>query len=251
MNDSRRDTRILVVDDDPSLLELLVDTLNAIGYTTTSAGNGVEALEILKHDSFDLMITDIKMPEVDGLQLLRKVRHHYPLLPVLFITGVASQDIIGQATPDGFLAKPFRISQIEQLIEDALARKAVGSSTRMTRVLIVGEDEEFHRQMTDILSYLQFIPFHAHRAQAAIRHLEDGQIDLVVSEDHLPDMSPGELTQSIRKRFPRTRIILSGNKIRLEAKAAPDRADGYLSLPLDASHLIGTIQKTLYGPSSD
>ena len=108
---ARRTARILIVDDDPLLLELLTDTLTAIGHDTKPAGDGAVALDILQTEEFDLMITDIKMPNVDGLQLLKKVRRHYPKMPVLFITGVASQEVIGQAEPDGFLAKPFRITE--------------------------------------------------------------------------------------------------------------------------------------------
>jgi len=120
MNQDRTKPRILVVDDDANLLDLLVDTLTTIGYKVIGAPGGVEALENLRNDKFDLMITDIKMPDVDGLQLLKKVRRHYSKMPVLFVTGVATPNIIGQAAPDGFLAKPFRITQIENLIEGAL-----------------------------------------------------------------------------------------------------------------------------------
>jgi len=118
-----------VVDDDPQLLKMLVDTLTGIGYKTAAASDGIEALDMLRQDdadTFDLMITDIKMPNMDGLGLLKRARRYHPDLPVLFITGVASEDIIGEASPDGFLAKPFRISRLEELIENALATRRTG-----------------------------------------------------------------------------------------------------------------------------
>ena len=113
--------KILVVDDDAALLSLLIDTLSAIGYNATGAGSGARALELLAESAFDLMITDIRMPEMDGLRLRDRVRRLYPEMPVLFVTGVALPDIIAQASPDGVLEKPFRISQIEALIESTLA----------------------------------------------------------------------------------------------------------------------------------
>ncbi len=121
---------ILVVDDEATMRDLLVDTLDAIGYLPTGASDGSEALQKLKEQKFDLMITDIMMPGIDGIALLKKVRKDYPNLPVLFIAGVATPEIMDQASPDGFLAKPFRISHIEQLIEDTLKGKdvAVGGS---------------------------------------------------------------------------------------------------------------------------
>ena len=121
---------ILVVDDNATMRDLLVDTLDAIGYVPTGASDGSEALQKLKEQKFDLMITDIMMPGIDGIALLKEVRKDYPNLPVLFITGVASPEVVDRASPDGFLAKPFRISHIEQLIKDTLKGKdvAVGGS---------------------------------------------------------------------------------------------------------------------------
>ena len=116
---------ILVVDDDASLLNLLVDTLTAIGYKATGVNGGARALEALSERSFDLLVTDIRMPEIDGLQLLEKVRNLYSNLPVLFITGVSLPETFAQASPDGVLMKPFRISHIEELIEKTLAGATV------------------------------------------------------------------------------------------------------------------------------
>jgi len=122
-------TNILVVDDDSALLSLLIDTLCAIGHNATGAGSGKMALDILAEQPFDLMITDIRMPEMDGLKLRDRVKRLYPEMPVLFVTGVAYPDIIAQASPDGVLAKPFRISQIEALIESTLASTPFASGS--------------------------------------------------------------------------------------------------------------------------
>lgn len=113
--------KILVVDDDHNLLDLLDDTLTSIGYEATGAADGFEALKKLEQQQFDLVITDIRMPGMDGFELLRRIRESYPILPVLFITGVELPEAIKRAAPDGFLMKPFRISHIERLIEDCLA----------------------------------------------------------------------------------------------------------------------------------
>lgn len=112
--------KILVVDDDHNLLELLDDTLTTIGYGAVGAVDAFEALEKLKEQRFDLVISDIRMPGMDGFELLREIRESYPGLPVLFITGVELPEAIEKAAPDGFLLKPFRISHIERLIEDCL-----------------------------------------------------------------------------------------------------------------------------------
>jgi CheY-like chemotaxis protein len=116
---------ILIVEGDDTMRDLLVDTLGAIGYRVTEASDGIEALQKLKQQSFDLMITDIMAPGMDGVTLLKKAREDYPNLPVLFIAGDATTEVIEGASPDGFLAKPFRISLIEELIENTLRGRGV------------------------------------------------------------------------------------------------------------------------------
>ncbi|RME29104.1 MAG: response regulator, partial [Candidatus Zixiibacteriota bacterium] len=87
---TKEQIRVLVVDDDPYLLDLLVETLDTIGYQCTPAKDGLEALDLLNNGTYDIVVTDIKMPGMDGISLLRKVRRRFHDLPVLFITGVAS-----------------------------------------------------------------------------------------------------------------------------------------------------------------
>lgn len=132
--------KILVVDDDAALLDLLVDTLSTIGYSAVPAMGGSEALVKLEQDTFDLIISDIKMPEVDGISLLNKVRQSYPGVPVVLITGVASHDIISKVSPDGFLAKPFRISHIEELIESTLSKRSAPATAQVQEALVMEED---------------------------------------------------------------------------------------------------------------
>jgi DNA-binding NtrC family response regulator len=247
MSDSESSkVNILVVDDDPVLLDLLVDTLTSIGYDAVAAPGGAEALDILKNREFDLMITDIKMPDVDGIQLLKKVRRYYSRMPVLFITGVASPDIIGSASPDGFLAKPFRISQIERLIEQAL-KQGQDFSRKPPRILIVDADEEFRNSLSDALSFNQCLPFHAADARDALLELEHGEIDAVIASSSLSDMDGPSFIQSIKENHPHTLAVLMG-----DAAGTPQEsvaADAVLSKPFTAGEFLEVLtrhSKTLH-----
>ena len=120
--------RILVVDDDSRLLGLLTDTLETIGYTAEDASSGQEALAKLAESKFHLIISDIKMPEMDGLSLLSRIRENYPGLPVIFKTGQPRLDLVRLANDEGILTKPFRISNLEDLIEQALEIKKTDDS---------------------------------------------------------------------------------------------------------------------------
>ncbi len=120
--------RILVVDDDSRLLGLLTETLAAIGYSAEDASSAKEALAKLAESKFHLIISDIKMPEMDGLSLLSRIRENYPGLPVIFITGQPRLDLVRLANAEGILTKPFRISNLEDLIEQALGLKKTDDS---------------------------------------------------------------------------------------------------------------------------
>jgi diguanylate cyclase (GGDEF)-like protein len=102
--------KILVVDDEATVRSVLIQVLEEDGYTVTGAGSGTRALEILERDSFDLVITDIKMPGITGLELLEKVKERYPDTQVIIITSYASLDTSLSALRNGaydYLFKPF------------------------------------------------------------------------------------------------------------------------------------------------
>ena len=113
--------RILVVDDDRYLLDLLIETLKSIGYDAYGVSNAREALQTLGTSDFQLVISDIKMPEMDGVAFAEEVKRNYPNLPIIFITGVFNSSIMHESPAVGFLAKPFRIGQMEELIRTVIA----------------------------------------------------------------------------------------------------------------------------------
>lgn len=238
--------RVLVVDDDDALRELLVDTLEAVGYETVAAPGGIEALEALAKHSFDVMVTDVKMPGVDGITLLRKVRRHYPDLPVLFITGVASPDIIASADPDGFLAKPFRISRIEEMIEATIHRKENRTVNHRRRVLVVDNDPRFSEMISDALSVSQFIPFVAPNGVDALRELDNGEFDAVITDLTMPDMDWPAFREKVKTARPDIPIVLTSsehdaNAIALAVHGA--EVDAYLQKPFPASEMIDLLNR--------
>lgn len=242
------DARILVVDDDPLLLDLLVDTLQVIGYEATSATNGLHALDRLQESRFDLVITDIKMPEMDGLDLLKKVRHRYPEIPVLFITGVASPEIIGMAEPDGLLAKPFRISHVEELIENALSQKSAIFKRSTSRVLILDNDENSRQSMSDSLAVSRYLPFAVADNEAALKEIDNGHIDAFIASVD-PSASDGEkLLSAVRTRRPKMPLIVLDPKPAGrtgDRESSDPRIDGYFNKPVTAKQVISLLDQII------
>ena len=243
--------KILVVDDDANLLELLSDTLETIGYLARRACDGIEALQRLKEEKFDLMITDIKMPGLDGMALLKKARRYYPTLPVLFITGVVSPEVIGRASPDGFLAKPFRISHLEGLIEDTLAGKSERAIKPIRRVMVVDDDDLFREMLTEALSCHDYIPFAVSSGLEALRELEHGTVDAVIADIKMPGMDGITLLKKIKEKDSEIPVILVTAFFSQEEagrKAGTVAANGFLKKPFGVDNIIKILKQLSLTP---
>ncbi len=116
--------RIILAEDDEDMRKFLVKALEKAGYDVVSFGNGVEAYERLKEEPFTLLLTDIVMPEMDGIELARKAADLDPDLKIMFITGFAAVALNpdNQAPQEAkVLSKPFHlrdlVGEIERMLE--------------------------------------------------------------------------------------------------------------------------------------
>ena len=111
---------ILVVDDELLIRDLLYDFFTGQGWDISVAEDGEKALEVMRSRDFDLVLTDIKMPEMDGLDLTSHVKQSHPELPVVLMTGFPSVDTAVEALRkkvDDYIIKPFNINQLYKLVE--------------------------------------------------------------------------------------------------------------------------------------
>ncbi len=120
--------RILVVDDEPGVVHSCVRILNRRGFTVTGLNDSAEVPELLRRETFDLLLTDIKMPRIDGLELLGMARQVDPHITVVLITGYGTMEDAIRAIRlggQGFLMKPFGPAELIAAVEDSLARRAI------------------------------------------------------------------------------------------------------------------------------
>ncbi|MBF0140388.1 MAG: sigma-54-dependent Fis family transcriptional regulator [Magnetococcales bacterium] len=121
----RDQAQILIVDDEPITLNNLQLFLSKEGFAVCTANNGSEALELLKKQSFDVILTDLRMEKIDGLQLLQFCREKQPEAGVILITGFATVDTAVKAMKQGafhYLTKPFKFHELLQTVKDAVAQ---------------------------------------------------------------------------------------------------------------------------------
>ena len=160
MKSSNRKIHILVVDDAPDTLEVIQRNLTAKGYQVITAPAAVEAIEILESASIDLVITDLKMPGVSGLELIRHIRENYKNVEVMMITGYATINGAVEAVKTGaeeYLAKPFTDEELYSAVRRSLEKLRLKMAGNVppemphdNRFGMIGESESMSRIFSDI-----------------------------------------------------------------------------------------------------
>lgn len=155
--------KVLIVDDEETLTWSMAKSLSKDKdkYEVMIANNGREALNILKKEKIDLVISDIRMPDINGLDLLVKVKKEYPHTKVIIMTAYGSPDVQKEANRRGslyYIEKPFEISDIRKIIIDMVVRKKgfrgnvlglqltdiiqINCLSRLTAALVITKDRE-------------------------------------------------------------------------------------------------------------
>jgi two-component system response regulator PilR (NtrC family) len=128
--------RILIVEDEKSMREVLKILLEGEKYEVVPASDGFEGLSYIKNDIFDLVITDVKMPKVDGFELLKKVKEVSPGTIVIMITAFGTTEAAIEAMKLGaydYIHKPFKIDEIRLIVEKALEKKRLSEEVTLLR----------------------------------------------------------------------------------------------------------------------
>ncbi|BCX66390.1 sigma-54-dependent transcriptional regulator [Pseudomonas izuensis] len=148
---------VLVVDDEPKLCDLLASALSQNGITVFTAGNGLHALKVLEVEDIDLVITDWRMPGMDGPQLLAEIKSRFPQLPVIVMTAYSTVKNAVQSMRNGafdYIAKPFDIDELDITVSKALQfRDILKDNQRMRAELdehrqidsLIGDSQSFRR----------------------------------------------------------------------------------------------------------
>ena len=141
--------RVLAVDDEPSLIELLSMAMRYEGWEVSTAGAGLEAVRVAREVEPDILVLDMMLPDFDGLEVMRRVRAFLPDVPVLFLTakdGVADRIAGLTSGGDDYVTKPFSLEEVIARLR-GLLRRAGATSARPETQLVVGDlvlDEDSH-----------------------------------------------------------------------------------------------------------
>ena len=128
--------KILVVDDEKSLREVLSIMLKRAGYAVTEASDGDEAIGHVNKEIYDLVITDLRMPKADGMDVLKAVKSSSPDTVVLVITAFATSDSAVEAMKQGaydYLTKPFQVDEVQLIIRNALEKRRLSTENMLLK----------------------------------------------------------------------------------------------------------------------
>jgi len=157
MDSNPKSSSILIVDDDPNVLEVLQARLQASGFHVFKADNGPASLEILKKQDIDLLISDMKMPGMSGMDVLNKARGMKPGLPIIFLTAFGSiPDAVNavKAGANDYLAKPFDGRELVVKLQNVLQKQPQAAKSQ-NDALLHDMDNTLSPKMRDLYALVQ------------------------------------------------------------------------------------------------
>ncbi|MGD8366826.1 MAG: response regulator [Desulfobacterales bacterium] len=122
------DCRVLLVDDETDFLETIVKRLQKRNTTVAGVQSGFEALDLLQREEFDVVVLDVRMPGMDGIETLREIRKRFPLVEVVLLTGHANMEVAVEGMELGafdYLMKPVDLDELLYKVQDAHKKKAI------------------------------------------------------------------------------------------------------------------------------
>lgn len=234
MSDTRR--RVLIVDDETSLRLTLGANLELEGFDVHEAADANEALAALAREPFDLMVTDIRMPGMNGVELFQRVRRDHPGLPVLLMTAFAEESLITDALGDGawaVLNKPFNVDHAIGVIRQA---------SNVPSVLIVDSATEGQAMVEQLEE--KGLKAHAVSSLAeALAALDSTGVDVCVLEPNATTENGEALLTRLRRAHPGLKgiVTLSAELPELVQEFAQLGEVAFLRKPISPPTLLRSI----------
>ncbi|MGA1824493.1 MAG: response regulator [bacterium] len=243
----KEDTRILIVDDEQDMIETLLDILEDFGYKVEFANDGPSAINMCRESFFDIIIMDIVMPGINGIEVYKRISKIRPDTKVILMTAYTAPKLIEEAFKSGIyecLSKPFPPNKIIELIKQISLEKEKREIIKKKYKLLLIDDEPGVREaITDILGDDIYEINYAENGKEAIKKLKHNFYNIVIIDINLPDISGLQILQIIKKiNKDIYSIILTGAAtIESSIMALNHGAYAYIVKPFD----IKTIKNTL------
>lgn len=231
----------LLVDDNSAFAENVAEILRDEGAEVTVCNSGLDALERAKTKRFDVLVTDMRMPVMNGVVLVHEIRRIDQDLPVIVVSAFAGEADLSEARNEGVLAILPKPVSIPQLLTLAMTARRGGV------VVIIEDDVAMADNLSELLRERGITALTVHSSLEMDR-LSDVKPFAAIVDLCLPDAPRGEILSRLSKRFPELEpVVITG---RLEAMPAKTRHRAVFTKPFDTKHVLGEIDRLYARPQT-
>ena len=233
---------ILIADDNEQFCQNVADILEAEGYEVALAYDGRKAVEMAKHNGFALALIDVKMPVMNGVETLKKIRRISPHIPVIMVTAYTVESLLREALREGAygsLKKPLDFEQLFRIINLATSKEP--------SILVVDDDKDICANLKEILSDSGYQVCTACDGKAAIEQARTKNFDIIILDMKLPVLNGLETYLSIRDFRPNlASIMMTGYPQKMNKviqKALEESVYACLEKPINIDELISLLNR--------
>ncbi len=240
---------VFIVDDDRIIRELLQKELKRNFYNSVVASNGKSAIEAFKKEPFDILLLDLKLPDIDGLELLKKAKKLRPDCEVIVITGYGSQETAIQSLRYGaidYVEKPIDINELSTAIGRAV-EKLIEKKTLLFQntLLVIDDDEGTSKHLAKYLKKEGYVVFTASNGKKGLDVIENNKIDVVVTDIKMDDMDGIEVLQKTKKLYKDIEVIMVTGYQEYAVRSLRAGAFDYIAKPVNLEELLFSINKAI------
>ena len=232
--------KILIVDDNEDYAESMADLLESRGYASSIANSGLQALDLIKENDFDLTFMDVKMPGMNGVETFKAILEIKPKAKVVMMTAYSVETLLEEARLSGVkgvLHKPLNMDEVFQLMENLQNRI----------ILLVDDDPDFTGNVAEILEAQGYKVEAALTGDDAIRRIIDNGISMMLIDLRLPELDGLEVIRRLDELGQNVpTVILTGylkeEEERLEHFSSP-LISGVLTKPVKPDDLLSLVKQ--------
>ena len=240
MSTTARTSHILIVDDERNMRTTLADILRDEGYEVTTAEDGDVAVGLCSKNRYDIVLMDVRMPGLNGVDAFRKIRRHQEGVRIILMSAYDAEGLKEQTLDEGviaFLPKPLDMERVVRLIADV----------QDTAILVVENEEELASTMSHALKRKGYRVTTVQTPHDALEIVEQIRFDIVFIDAKLPAMNGLELYLAIKKITPTAvAIMITGMDEEFEKiarEAVRQTAYTMIRKPLDLDRVLALLEK--------
>lgn len=242
---------VLIVDDDQIIREQIEKELRREFFNVVMAHDGKTALDLFRREKIDIVILDVKLPDIDGLEVLGTIKKEKPDCEVIVITGWGSQEIAITALRKGaidYIEKPMKMEEITAALGRAQEKLAEREELSYKyRILVVDDEVEIVKRLKKVLRKEGYDVVGAGCGKEGLKVVENEKIDVIISDIQMNDMDGIEVLQRAKKLYCDIEgIVVTGFKDQeLAIRSLRAGALDYITKPVNLEELLFSVQKAI------